>query len=56
MDRSLAIERAISASGINDVVVIAAKGLDEYQKVNGVDTPYENDWNVAQRVVSELEN
>ncbi|MGL5688013.1 MAG: glutamate ligase domain-containing protein, partial [Weissella cibaria] len=55
MDRTIAITEAIEAAGPNDVVVLAAKGLDEYQKIGGVDTPYENDWAVAQRVVSELE-
>ena len=43
------------AAGPNDVVVLAAMGLDEYHMVGGVDTPYENDWAVAQRVVNELE-
>ncbi len=56
MDRTKAIEQAIREAGPNDVVVLAAKGLDEYQKIKGVDTPYENDWVVAQRVVAELEN
>ena len=55
MDRTTAIQQAITAAGPRDVVVLAAKGLDEYQKVNGVDTPYENDWAVANRVVHELE-
>ncbi|MFR6559387.1 MAG: UDP-N-acetylmuramoyl-L-alanyl-D-glutamate--2,6-diaminopimelate ligase [Weissella confusa] len=55
MDRTIAITEAIKAAGPNDVVVLAAKGLDEYQKIGGVDTPYENDWAVAQRVVNELE-
>jgi UDP-N-acetylmuramoyl-L-alanyl-D-glutamate--2,6-diaminopimelate ligase len=55
MDRTKAITQAISDAQPNDVVVLAAKGLDEYQKVGGVDTPYENDWAVANRVVQELE-
>ena len=55
MDRTTAIQQAITAAGPRDVVVLAAKGLDEYQKINGVDTPYENDWAVANRVVHELE-
>ncbi|MDR3190267.1 MAG: UDP-N-acetylmuramoyl-L-alanyl-D-glutamate--2,6-diaminopimelate ligase [Lactobacillaceae bacterium] len=55
MDRTKAIEQAITAAGPNDVVVLAAKGLDEYQKINGVDTPYENDWAVANRIVQTLE-
>ena len=55
LDRTTAIAEAIKNAGPDDVVVLAAKGLDEYQKINGVDTPYENDWAVAQRIVSELE-
>jgi UDP-N-acetylmuramoyl-L-alanyl-D-glutamate--2,6-diaminopimelate ligase len=55
LDRTVAITEAIKNAGPADVVVLAAKGLDEYQKVNGVDTPYENDWAVAQRIDSELE-
>jgi UDP-N-acetylmuramoyl-L-alanyl-D-glutamate--2,6-diaminopimelate ligase len=55
LDRTDAITAAITEAGPNDVVILAAKGLDEYQKVNGVDTPYENDWAVANRVVAELE-
>ncbi|WP_419153741.1 UDP-N-acetylmuramoyl-L-alanyl-D-glutamate--2,6-diaminopimelate ligase [Weissella viridescens] len=56
LDRTKAITEAIQASGPNDVVVLAGKGLDEYQKIDGVDTPYENDWAIAQRVVNELTN
>ena len=55
LDRTKAIASAIQAAGSDDVVVLAAKGLDEYQKIDGVDTPYENDWAVANRIVSELE-
>lgn len=56
MDRRNAIRQAITNSKENDVTVLAAKGLDEYQKIGGIDTPYENDWNIAKQVVSELEN
>ena len=55
LDRTKAITAAIQAAGPDDVVVLAAKGLDEYQKIDGVDTPYENDWAVANSIVSELE-
>lgn len=54
-DRTKAITDAITAAGPDDVVVLAGKGLDEYQKIDGVDTPYENDWAIAQRIVAELE-
>ncbi|AIG65750.1 UDP-N-acetylmuramoyl-L-alanyl-D-glutamate--2,6-diaminopimelate ligase [Weissella tructae] len=54
-DRTKAISDAIAAAGPNDVVILAGKGLDEYQKIDGVDTPYENDWAIAQRIVQELE-
>jgi len=56
LDRTKAITEAIKAAGPQDVVVLAGKGLDEYQKIGGVDTPYENDWAIAQRVVEELES
>lgn len=54
LDRTTAITEAIKHSGPNDVVVLAGKGMDEYQKIDGVDTPYENDWAIAIRVVAEL--
>ncbi|MBM7617144.1 UDP-N-acetylmuramoyl-L-alanyl-D-glutamate--2,6-diaminopimelate ligase [Weissella uvarum] len=55
LDRTQAITDAITHSGPDDVVVLAGKGLDEYQKIDGIDTPYENDWAIANRVVNELE-
>ncbi|MCM0583060.1 UDP-N-acetylmuramyl-tripeptide synthetase [Weissella diestrammenae] len=55
MDRQKAIAAAITAAGPRDVVVLAAKGLDEYQKVNGVDTPYKNDWQAACDIIDKLE-
>jgi UDP-N-acetylmuramoyl-L-alanyl-D-glutamate--2,6-diaminopimelate ligase len=54
-DRTKAISDAIAAAGPNDVVILAGKGLDEYQKIDGVDTPYENDGAIAQRIMQELE-
>lgn len=56
MDRAKAIKLAITASQPDDVVVLAAKGLDEYQKINGVNTPYANDWEIAQEIVADLES
>lgn len=55
IDRPTAIRQAILASRPNDVVVLAAKGEDPYQKVRGVDTPYPTDMAVAKTVVAELE-
>lgn len=51
MDRVTAITKAIAAAGPTDVTVLAGKGMDEYQKINGVDTPYENDLAIAQRLL-----
>lgn len=51
MDRTTAITMAINAAGPNDVTVLAGKGMDEYQKINGVDTPYENDFAIAHRLL-----
>ncbi|MGV0167082.1 UDP-N-acetylmuramoyl-L-alanyl-D-glutamate--2,6-diaminopimelate ligase [Furfurilactobacillus sp. WILCCON 0119] len=55
IDRPTAIHDAISDSHGNDIVVLAAKGEDPYQKVRGVDTPYPTDMAVAKRVVADLE-
>lgn len=55
LDRTQAITQAIEAAGPDDVVILAGKGMDEYQKINGVDQPYENDWAIAKRVVHSLE-
>ena len=56
MNRETAIKKAIEMGGPNDVVVLAGKGEDKYQKINGVDTPYPNDLNVAKNVVKGLED
>ncbi|AQW22369.1 UDP-N-acetylmuramoyl-L-alanyl-D-glutamate--2,6-diaminopimelate ligase [Lentilactobacillus curieae] len=42
-NRETAIKQAIESSQSGDVVLIAGKGRDPYQKVNGVDTPYAGD-------------
>jgi UDP-N-acetylmuramyl-tripeptide synthetase len=54
IDRYSAIKRAISISRPEDVVVLAAKGEDPYQKVRGVDTPWPTDMKVAKEVLKGL--
>lgn len=54
MDRAEAIKTAIKMSTKNDIVVLAGKGEDAYQKINGVDTPYPTDVTIAKQVVEEL--
>ena len=39
-DRSRAIEYAIHAADVNDVVLIAGKGHEDYQEVAGVKRPF----------------
>lgn len=56
MDRISAIKEAIQTSTNQDIVVLAGKGEDAYQKVDGVDTPYPTDVTVAREVVKEIEN
>jgi len=51
LDREAAIEKAIKLSHPKDAVVLAGKGADLYQKVNGVDVPYDGDFTIAQRLV-----
>lgn len=55
MDRPQAIFKAISMSTATDVVAVLGKGLDPYQKINGVDTPYIGDMAVVKQVVKNLE-
>ena len=53
MDRVKAIAAALQVSQPEDAVVIAGKGVDEYQKINGEDTPYEGDYFIAKRLITE---
>ncbi|GKQ43470.1 UDP-N-acetylmuramyl-tripeptide synthetase [Companilactobacillus sp. RD055328] len=55
LDRIAAISRAIEISDNNSVVVIAGKGADPYQKINGVDTPYPTDSVVARTILDEID-
>lgn len=55
LDRREAIATAIKDSKEGDVVVLAAKGDDHYQKVRGVDTPWPSDMVVANEVKRGLE-
>lgn len=54
MDRIQAIHEAVALAGPNDLVVVAGKGEDPYQKVNGVDTPYIGDFAVVKNCQQEL--
>lgn len=53
MDRPTAIKKALAKSTPADSVVIAGKGVDPYQKINGVDVPYEGDYEVVKRLLEE---
>lgn len=54
IDRPTAIEQAITESKPGEIVVLAAKGADAYQKVRGVDTPYPTDMVIAKQVAAKL--
>ncbi|MDT6979287.1 UDP-N-acetylmuramoyl-L-alanyl-D-glutamate--2,6-diaminopimelate ligase [Levilactobacillus zymae] len=54
--REDAIHEAISMATNTDLVVLAGKGEDAYQKINGVDTPYASDPVVARNVLGTLAN
>lgn len=49
MDRIQAIHQAISQATEKDIVIVAGKGEDPYQKINGVDEPYIGDYEVVKR-------
>ncbi|MTV82549.1 UDP-N-acetylmuramoyl-L-alanyl-D-glutamate--2,6-diaminopimelate ligase [Secundilactobacillus folii] len=54
MDRKTAIQTAIKMSDPDDIVVLAGKGEDAYQKIKGVNTPYATDVTIAKQTVEEL--
>ena len=39
----------------DDIVVLAGKGEDPYQKINGEDVPYPTDVKIARDYINELE-
>ena len=41
-DRAEAIKKAVSIAGHNDVILIAGKGHEKYQDINGVKTPFDD--------------
>lgn len=55
MDRETAIKSAIDNNKNGDIVVLAGKGEDPYQKIDGVDTPYASDSKIAREYVKEIE-
>ena len=50
-DRAEAVTKATKSAKSGDVVVLLAKGSEEYQKVNGKREYYESDLKIAQRVL-----
>lgn len=52
--REEAIQHAIATATNTDLVVLAGKGQDAYQKINGVDTPYASDPVVAHEAIDSL--
>ena len=50
-DRTEAVEKAIKNALEGDVVVLLAKGEEDYQKVRGVFTYYESDLKIAKRML-----
>lgn len=55
MDRETAIKKAIDGSQNDDIVVLAGKGEDPYQKIKGVDTPYASDSKIAHDYIDAIE-
>jgi UDP-N-acetylmuramyl tripeptide synthase len=54
VDRTAAIRQTFSFTpGAGDAVLVAGKGTDAFQRVNGVLTPYAGDIAVVQRLIAE---
>ena len=56
LDRPTAIREMIESSHGDDIVVLAAKGNDAYQKTKGVDVPYPSDPVVAKKILKDIED
>lgn len=54
MDREKAICLALEMANPEDTVILAGKGRDLYQKVNGVDTPYIGDVTIAEKYINNM--
>ncbi|MEG0663708.1 MAG: UDP-N-acetylmuramoyl-L-alanyl-D-glutamate--2,6-diaminopimelate ligase [Clostridia bacterium] len=52
-DRTIAVERAIKNAEKTDIVIIAGKGEEVYQKVKGKYDYYESDLTIAKRMIDE---
>lgn len=55
LDREKAIREMIESSSNDDIIVLAAKGNDAYQKTKGVDVPYPSDPVVAKKILKDIE-
>ncbi len=53
-NRKQAITKAVTESKKGDLVVVAGKGHDEYQKINGKNVPYEGDAAIVKNLVKGL--
>lgn len=53
-DRATAVERSILTAQKGDVIILAAKGEEIYQKVQGKYVPYESDLAIAKRCLEVL--
>ncbi|MCX8480362.1 MAG: UDP-N-acetylmuramoyl-L-alanyl-D-glutamate--2,6-diaminopimelate ligase [Sediminibacterium sp.] len=42
IDRKLAIETAVKLAHVNDIILIAGKGHEKYQEINGVKNPFDD--------------
>ncbi|MQS97826.1 UDP-N-acetylmuramoyl-L-alanyl-D-glutamate--2,6-diaminopimelate ligase [Companilactobacillus halodurans] len=56
LDREKAIREMITSSKGDDIIVLAAKGNDAYQKTKGVDVPYASDPVVARKILKDIED
>lgn len=52
IDREQAIQKAIASLKDNQVLIIAGKGADPYQKVNGIYEPYLGDFKIAKKFIT----
>ena len=55
MDRTEAIEKAIKMANKKDIIILAGKGHEPYQEINGVKHPFDERI-IVREIIDKLDN
>ena len=55
IDRRIALQKAVKIAGCDDLVVVAGKGHENYQEINGIRYPFD-DREILRNIFAYAEN